>query len=104
MPQLSLKYTDKTLIELAATMGGIIWRGPKRPPKSVLGGKPAANAGPDSQVDEGGTVILRCHLLPFIGIPCTKQSGARRNDTALVRSQASFELFIEPILSAPQEP
>eukprot|EP01051_Picozoa_sp_SAG22_P017035 SAG22_NODE_2538_length_2464_cov_1.120930_2_plen_329_part_01 len=66
MPQLSLKYTDKTLLELANTMDGILFTGPSKPPVGLQG-------------EEGGA----------------EGGGAARSGPV---SQASFELFIEPII------
>jgi hypothetical protein len=49
MPQLSLRYTDKTLLELAGTIDGVLLRNiPREPPKALRKPKPLPNTGPSS--------------------------------------------------------
>jgi hypothetical protein len=44
------------------------------------------------EVDEGGTFLLDCHRLLFVGNHCTNQSGVRRNDSpALVHPEGAPE-------------
>ena len=59
----------------------------------------AVSQAPDRQVGEGRAAILRCRLLPSIGVPCAKTCGARRNDrTALVRRQGLLAILARTFL------
>jgi hypothetical protein len=61
---------------LGAHSAGLAGRG--RVAKSRLRGRWLSAPG---RLDEGGAVILDCHLMSFIGIPYTKQPEVRRNDS-----------------------
>ena len=71
MPQLSLKYTDKSLLELANTMDGILYNGPRKPPTGLAGAEQSAK---------------------------NREDGAAALRDVGPASQASFELFLEPVI------
>lgn len=66
MPQLSLKYTDKTLLDLANTMDNILFTGPRKPPAgTAAGGKDGAEAG-GQQVGPASAASFEIFLDPII--------------------------------------
>jgi hypothetical protein len=66
-----LRATQAYLIGSPAAAGG-----------RMCAGQPAL-LGNLVPIDEGGTAILHCHLLPFIGIPCIKERRRQNDSTAL---------------------
>eukprot|EP01052_Picozoa_sp_SAG31_P001699 SAG31_NODE_57_length_29727_cov_12.584568_20_plen_170_part_00 len=85
MPQLSLKYTDKSLLDMANTMEGILYNGPRKPPAG-LGGEPPGQAVAGLSTQQARN-----------GVDAAAAAAAALRNSGPV-SQASFELFLEPIV------